>query len=124
MSMALTKQGRKVLRRLRRNFGGRGSKIVGGTQQYVICPIHFFEHTASLSINIESGVCYCFGCGWAGRITDLARLRPEVLARNALITARVEVELKHTSDREKIFSEPDASYDDLFGSSPGDDIPF
>lgn len=66
----LNKQARKVLKRLRRNFSGAGSKLQG-RRQYLNCPIHY-ERTASFTVNLDTGVCHCFGCGYNEHINAFA----------------------------------------------------
>jgi hypothetical protein len=83
----LNKKARKVLKRLRRNFTGRGSKLLNNHFQRLVCPIHY-ERTASFVVDLSSGFCHCYGCGYHGHLNAFANQFPEFLARDGFEKSR------------------------------------
>jgi CHC2 zinc finger len=84
--MALTRSGRKILKRLRQRYGtGKGVRIQYRWtrypgHQYLICPFHE-EATASFTVDLQNGAYYCFGCHACGDIYVLAKKHPHLLGR-------------------------------------------
>ena len=79
--MSLNKAGRKILKRLRQRYAGKGSRLQAGRYRYLRCPFHH-EQTASWCIDTWSGHHYCFGCHTRGDIWELAREQPKTLGRS------------------------------------------
>lgn len=53
----------------------RGARF--GDELFFICPNpeHNDEHPTNCSINLNTGVFYCFACGFGGNLKDLERLK-------------------------------------------------
>ena len=71
---------RRVIKRLRRNWWGKDSRITKSQQLLLLCPFHK-EEQASFIVYLAKGDYSCMGCGVTGLITDLARRHPQILAR-------------------------------------------
>jgi hypothetical protein len=84
----LNKSGRRILKRLRRNHSGRGSRLRDRRYQYLLCPFHQ-ERTASWCIDLKTGLHYCFGCHQRGDIWNLARNQPAALGQPKLRVMKV-----------------------------------
>ena len=78
--MPLNKAGRKILKRLIRNYSSKGTRCVSDRYLYLNCPFHK-ERTASWCVDTKTGCHYCFGCHQHGNIWQIARKEPEILGR-------------------------------------------